>query len=193
MDEEYGQQLDAYCDQPDCTSPEEQMQDNEWNEEMDNQTEGLNAEQNDEGQDDGKQNDDWNEEAGNGEMGKADEQGVESINNEQREESINDEQEDNINEDDFPLYPAASISFKVAMILLLAFITRHNLTNEAISDLFYIITLICPKPNRCCKSLYRFKKYLSFMITPTSFCYYCPTCFSLIDTTINMICNVASI
>ena len=156
MDEEYGQQLDAYCDQPDCTSPEEQMQDNEWNEEMDNQIEGLNAEQNDEGQDDGKQNDDWNEEAGNGEMGKADEQGVESINNEQREKSINVEQEDNINEDDFPLYPATSISFKVAMILLLAFITRHNLTNEAISDLFYIITLICPKPNRCCKSLYRF-------------------------------------
>ena len=104
IDEEYRQQLDTYCDQPDCTSPEEQMQDNEWNEEMDNQIEGLKAEQNDEGQDDGKQNDDWNEEAGNGEMGKADEQGVESINDEQR--------EDNINEDDFPLYPGASISFK---------------------------------------------------------------------------------
>ena len=81
---------------------------------------------------------------------------------------------------------------KVAMILLLAFITRHNLTNEAISDLFYIINLICPKPNRCCKSSYKFKKYFSFMITPTSFCYYCPTCFSLIDTTINMIWSVAS-
>ena len=145
MDKEYGQQLDTYCDQPDCTSPEEQMQDNEWNEEMDNQIKGLNAKQNDEGLDDGKQNDDWNEEAENGEMGKADEQGVESINDEQGEDNINDEQgEDNISEDDFPLYPGASISFKVTMILLLAFITQHNLTNEAISDLLYIINLICP-------------------------------------------------
>ena len=98
--------------------------------------------------------------------------------------------EKTINEDDFPLYPGASISFKAIMILLLSFIIRHNLTNEAISDLLYIINLICPKPNRCCKSLYRLKKYFSFMIIPTSFCYYCPTCFSLINTTINMICSV---
>ena len=60
MDEGYGQQLDAYGDQPDCTSTEEQLQ---CNEEMDIQMEGLNDIENDEGLDDGKQNDDWNEEA----------------------------------------------------------------------------------------------------------------------------------
>ena len=76
------------------------------------------------------------------------------------------------------------------MMLLLAFSIWHNLINEAISDLLYIINLMCPKPNRCCKSLYRFKKYFSFMVIPASFCYYCPTCFSLIDITINTICSV---
>ena len=211
MDEGYGQQLGTYGDQPDCTSLEEQLQCNEQNEEMDNQIEGLADEENDERLDDGKRSD---EEADNGQMGNAndqiekstndDDQGEESINDDdQGEESTNDDDQGeesnndddpgedcNINEDDFPLYPGALISFKVTMILLLAFSIRHNLTNEAISDLLYIINLMCPKPNRCCKSLYRFKKYFLFMVIPASFCYYCPTCFSLIDTTVNIICSV---
>ena len=37
---------------------------------------------------------------------------------------------------------------------------------------------------------YKFKKYFSFMVIPASFCYYCPSCFTLIDTTINTICAV---
>lgn len=36
--------------------------------------------------------------------------------------------------DDDPLYPGASITVKVIMILILVFATRHKLTNEAISD-----------------------------------------------------------
>ena len=64
--------------------------------------EGLNDVENDDGLDNGMQNDDWNEEADNGQMDNADEE----------EESINDEQgEDIINEDNFPLYPGALVTF----------------------------------------------------------------------------------
>ena len=58
--------------------------------------------------------------------------------------------------DNTPLYPGASITVNVTMILLLAFAVRHKLTNEAISDLLYLIDTICPKPNNTCKTLYNF-------------------------------------
>ena len=61
--------------------------------------------------------------------------------------------------DNTPLYPGASITVNVTMILLLAFAVRHKLTNEAISDLLYLINTICPKPNNTCKTLYNFKKF----------------------------------
>ena len=52
-----------------------------------------------------------------------------------------------------PLYAGAGITVGVAMTLLLAFIVHHKLTNEAIADLLYLIDHICPKPNRCCRTL----------------------------------------
>ena len=61
-----------------------------------------------------------------------------------------------------PLYPGASITVSVTMTLLLAFIVCHKLTNEAISDLLYIVDYICPKPNKSCKTLYNFKKFFPF-------------------------------
>ena len=41
--------------------------------------------------------------------------------------------------DDDPIYPGATITVKVMMILILAFTTRHKLTNEALSDLLYLL------------------------------------------------------
>ena len=54
-----------------------------------------------------------------------------------------------VSDTDVPLYPGATITLKVTMILLLTFVVCHNLSNEAISDLLYITELICPKPNLC--------------------------------------------
>jgi len=45
---------------------------------------------------------------------------------------------------DTPLYAGVSITVNVTMVLLLAFAVRHKLTNEAISDLLYLIHTICP-------------------------------------------------
>jgi len=85
---------------------------------------------------------------------------------------------------DEPLYPGAAITVGVVMTLVLAFVVRHKLTNEAISDLLYLIDHICPKPNRCCKTLYKFKKFkkfFSFLVIPFKCCYYCSQCFNPIS------------
>jgi len=66
-------------------------------------------------------------------------------------------------------YHGAPISYRVLMILLLTYTVRHKLTNEAISDLLYIIGLVCPQPNYCCSSLHKFKKYFSFKVLPSEF------------------------
>ena len=92
---------------------------------------------------------------------------------------------------DAPLYPGATIILKVTMILLLTFVVRHNLSNKAISDLLYIIELICPKPNLCCKSVYKFKNFFSYLVTPVNLCYYCPTCFSLLSVT-DTVCTICN-
>lgn len=84
-------------------------------------------------------------------------------------------------EHDDPLYRGAAITVGVAMTLLLAFIVRHKLTNEAIADLLYLIDHLCPKPNRCCKTLYKFKKFFSFLVLPFNCYYYCAQCINPIS------------
>ena len=88
----------------------------------------------------------------------------EHIDNEQDEHLDNEQDDDPINSKhlDAPLYPGATITFKITMILLLTFAVRHKLSNEAISDLLYIIEILCPKPNLCCKSVYKFKTFFHF-------------------------------
>ena len=49
-----------------------------------------------------------------------------------------DNQKGQHDHDDDPIYPGATITVKVMMILILAFTTRHKLTNEALSDLLYV-------------------------------------------------------
>ena len=99
---------------------------------------------------------------------------------EESNEGLEDSDEENDSEPQYdhddPLYPGAEITVGVFMTLLLAFAVRHKLTNEALSDLLYLMDHICPKPNRCCKTLYKFKKFFSFLVLPFKCCYYCSQC-----------------
>ena len=72
-------------------------------------------------------------------------------------------------DDETPLYPGAT---KVVLFLLLAFILRHKLSKEGTNDLLYII---CPKPNNCCTSVYKFRKIFSYLQIPTKLNYCCST------------------
>ena len=77
------------------------------------------------------------------------------INREQDHENESSDATDNSSNE--PLYAGASITVSIIMILLLAFIVRHKLTNEDVSDLLYITEIICPKPNKCIKTHYFLK------------------------------------
>ena len=92
--------------------------------------------------------------------------------------------------DNDPLYPGATITVKITMILMLAFVTRHKLTNEAISDLLYLLNIICPKSTKCCSSLYKFKKYFDYLVTPVTFCYYCSDCVVTVNYPADSICVI---
>jgi len=63
------------------------------------------------------------------------------------------EEEHEVDNKEVPLYPGATISLKVVLLLLLAFVVHHKLSKEAMDDLLYIINLTCPQPNNCCTSL----------------------------------------
>ena len=62
---------------------------------------------------------------------------------------------------DDPLYAGAAITVGVAMTLLLAFIIRHKLTNEAISDLLY---LSVPSPTGVAKHCTNLKSFSRFWL-----------------------------
>ena len=66
------------------------------------------------------------------------------------------------NDDDTPLYAGAPVTIKITMILILAFVSRHKLTNEAISDLLYLLNMICPGTSKCLHSVYKFNKLMFY-------------------------------
>ena len=84
----------------------------------------------------------------------------------------------------------ASITVGITMTLLLAFIVQHKLTNKAVTDLLYIIEIICPKPNKCLKTHHLFKNFFSFLVTSFKFCYYCLQCTYPISDTATKVCGV---
>ena len=102
----------------------------------------------------------------------------------------NDPDNDPLLPNDTPLYAGASITVNVTMVLLLAFAVRHKLTNEAISDLLYLIHTICPQPNKACTSLFKLKKFFSSLIIPVHFCYYCSKCLNPISNIATSACSV---
>ena len=100
---------------------------------------------------------------------------------------------ENVNTDsDIPLYPGAPITTKVLLLLLLAFVGRHKLSKEATNDLLYIVNLVCPKPNNCCITVYKFRKLFSGLQLPTTFHYYCPPCLVSINYPTIKVCEICS-
>ena len=124
----------------------------------------------------------------------ADNYGGQSPHHHSEEQFQNTQETFNTDQDsgDIPLYPGASITVNIAMVLILAYAVRHKLTNEALSDSLYLIDKICPQPNNGCKSLYNFRKYFSHLLIPVNFCYYCINCFGLVSSsadTISLACG----
>ena len=94
---------------------------------------------------------------------------------------------------DVPLYPGANVTTKILLLLLLSFVIRHKLSKEATNDLLYIVNLVCPKPNNCCISVYKFRKFFSSLQLPTALHYYCPTCIVSINYPAVKVCEICSV
>ena len=60
------------------------------------------------------------------------------------------------NDDNGSLYANAPVSVKITMILIIAFIALHKLTKETISDLLYLLNIMCPTTCQCLQNVYKF-------------------------------------
>ena len=78
------------------------------------------------------------------------------------------------------LYPGASITIGIFMLLIALFSTKYNFTGEAIEQLLSIFALVLPNGHSVCNSLYEFKKYFKQLKNPIVKHFYCPFCLGYI-------------
>lgn len=77
---------------------------------------------------------------------------------------------------EFPLYPGASLTVHTTLLLILAFVLSHNLTNQALSDLLSLLNVILLQPHHLPTSTYKFYKYLKINKAEATRHYYCSAC-----------------
>lgn len=78
-------------------------------------------------------------------------------------------------EDDV-LFSGAPITTSSSIVLLLSFVMKHKLTQEAFHDLLAVIEAHCPRPNNCkkeVKKLFEFVSQAKGNIVKHFFCSYC--------------------
>lgn len=95
-------------------------------------------------------------------------------------EQLHDEQLDDdpsaATNTDCPLYSGASLTVSSSNILIMQYKMQHNLTDQALPDLFHLVRLHCPMPNHCVPSIHHFEKPFQRMENPISFHYFCSSC-----------------
>ena len=74
------------------------------------------------------------------------------------------------------MYPGCPLTLTSSSLLLMKFKMKHNLTQQAMSDLLKLIRIHCPISNSLPKSLYVFNKKFSELKCPLQFHYYCSGC-----------------
>ena len=76
-----------------------------------------------------------------------------------------------------PIYEGSDISIHASSVLMLQFKVRHDLTEQALTDLFQLIRLHCPRPNNFISSIYQFKKQFQNLYYPIVLHYFCSSCY----------------
>jgi hypothetical protein len=62
------------------------------------------------------------------------------------------------------------------MVLIITFLTRHQLTREATKDLLHLLELHCLIPNLCRTSMHLFYGFFSEIKSPAQKHYFCDFC-----------------
>lgn len=98
------------------------------------------------------------------------------------------ERHDNSSHHENKLYRGAPITTASSSILLMKFIMKHRITQEALTDLLKILQLHCPSPNSLPSTVYYFKKQFRDFQYPISYHYFCSKCFAEVSTE-SEVCN----
>ena len=72
------------------------------------------------------------------------------------------------------LYPGAPLTTQASWLSIYRFCLANKLTDVATKQLLDLVSIHCPKPNACPKSLYLLKSLFGCMETVNT--YYCATC-----------------
>lgn len=88
-----------------------------------------------------------------------------------------DDYEENVNEDDIPLFPGSPLSIKESVLSILALVLRFSLPGVVIAAVLKLIAMHCPEQNNCKSTLYKFKKYFEHLHSPLTRHFYCSICF----------------
>lgn len=80
-----------------------------------------------------------------------------------------------------PLFADCPLTVATSGVLSMQFKLRHNLTEQALSDLLQLLKLHCPSPNQCVPSAYVFNKQFECLKYPIKFHYYCSRCLQEVE------------
>ena len=69
------------------------------------------------------------------------------------------------------------------MLMLLSFWLRHQITAAAMTDLLLLVSLHCPMPNICTKTIAMFRIFFRNLKIPMNIHKYCSNCFAAIKET----------
>ena len=84
---------------------------------------------------------------------------------------------------DHDLYKDAPITTaQSSSVLLMKFIMKHRITQEALSDLLKVLQLHCPTPNNFPSTVYHFKKQFKDFQHPINYHYFCSKCLAEVST-----------
>lgn len=88
-----------------------------------------------------------------------------------------------------PLYPGAPLSLVESVVSILSLLLSFQITGVLLTKILELIELHCIKPNKCHKTLYKFKKFFRDLKTPLIRHFFCSGCFSKLEKK-NSVCQI---
>lgn len=88
-----------------------------------------------------------------------------------------------------PLFLGCPLTAMSSSVLVMQFKMRHDLTQEALSDLLKLLSLHCPTPNHCLPSVYLFNKQFTTLESPVNHHYFCSSCLQEVENGVDVCPN----
>ena len=79
------------------------------------------------------------------------------------------------------IYPGATVTVSVSMLLVITYCTRYHLSGEAMADLLTLISIHCAEVHPGLQSLHNFMKYFHHLKSPIICHKYCSKCLLLLN------------